>query len=127
MARRLWRERYEALVTSGELAAEWDEDRMAPRSCAALHADDGRDGFGRSRETTASADSSAAARRRDVEATQSEAIREWLDGVVRIARARIPAASRGLWLGNLAELVAAEHVGVAHVAALLRAMEACRR
>ena len=38
---------------------------------------------------------------------------------------QLPAASRHLWLGNLAELIAAEHVGAERAASLWRALHEC--
>ena len=39
--------------------------------------------------------------------------------------ARLPEATRGVWVGNLAEALAAEAVGAANVAAYLQALDAC--
>ena len=39
--------------------------------------------------------------------------------------ARLPEATRGVWVGNLAEALAAEAVGAANVAAYFRALDAC--
>lgn len=38
---------------------------------------------------------------------------------------QLPAASRHLWLGNLAELIAAEHVGAERAASLWQALHEC--
>lgn len=45
------------------------------------------------------------------QAAEPPRIEEWVQAAAALARARLPAASRHIWLGNLAELVAAEHVG----------------
>ena len=52
-------------------------------------------------------------------------VEEWVTAAATLARTQLPAASRHLWLGNLAELVAAEHVGAERAASLWQALHAC--
>ena len=121
LGRLVWRERYASL--SRELALDWG--RLPAPSCGALAPGS------RGVHPAAAADPSDAAPNAAAAAAEpSDAAAEaqaWVSAVAHIALARIPAASRPLWLGNLVELVAAEHVGVARVAPLLSTMEACRR
>ena len=50
---------------------------------------------------------------------------EWAASVARHAAERLPAETRGSWLSNLAEFVAAEQVGVAHVHAFWQGLSEC--
>ena len=54
-----------------------------------------------------------------------ESVEEWVTAAATLARTQLPAASRHLWLGNLAELVAAEHVGAERAASLWQALHEC--
>ena len=54
-----------------------------------------------------------------------ERVEEWVTAAATLARTQLPAASRHLWLGNLAELLAAEHVGAERAASLWQALHAC--
>jgi len=110
LSRRVWSERYASLLR--ELRLDWGS--LPPLACGAL-------ALASHGAHPAAAESSDAATNGAVAEAQA-----WVSAVARISLARIPAASRPLWLGNLVELVAAEHVGVARVAPLLSTMEACR-
>ena len=54
-----------------------------------------------------------------------EAARRWAQSVARHAAAHLPDSTKGSWLGNLAEYIAAERVGVGHVAAFFQALNMC--
>ena len=52
-------------------------------------------------------------------------VEAWVRAAADLATTRLPASGRHLWLGNLAELVAAEHVGAERAAAFWRALYKC--
>ena len=60
-----------------------------------------------------------------IQAAESPRIEEWVRAAAALATTQLPAASRHLWLGNLAELIAAEHVGAERAASLWRALHEC--
>ena len=54
-----------------------------------------------------------------------EGARRWAHAAAQLAAHRFSDATRATWLGNLAELVAAEHVGVGSVGGFWRELDAC--
>jgi len=105
VSRRVWQERYKELALHAkELTLDWDS--MAAPPCMAIAKAFSQQGSSLTEGWTD-------------EATA------WLQAAARVAVERLPAGSRSLWVENLAELVAAEHVGVARVAPLLKAIVDC--
>ena len=51
--------------------------------------------------------------------------KEWANAVARHAEAKLAGSTRASWLGNLAEYVVAERVGVGHVYAFWKELNAC--
>ena len=92
----VWRERYAPLVASAELPAP---KLAAPLDCGAVQP--------------------------MPDAREPREVRVWVGGVEEIARKQLPRASRHLWLGNLAEVVVAEHVGAKSAASFWRAVAEC--
>lgn len=98
LVRAVWRERYAALVSEGELPAP----PLSPLpDCRALLPPHLR------------------------EADEPPPVEAWVRAAAALATTRLPEAGRHLWLGNLAELVAAEHVGAAQAAAFWQALGEC--
>ena len=60
-----------------------------------------------------------------IQAAESPRVEKWVRAAAALARTRLPAASRHLWLGNLAELIAAEHVGAERAASFWQALHEC--
>ena len=92
----VWRERYAPLVASGELPAP---KLAAPLDCGAVQP--------------------------PPDSREPREVQLWADGVEEIARKQLPRVSRHLWLGNLAEVVVAEHVGARSAASFWRAVAEC--
>lgn len=96
LVERVWHERYEALVASGRLPAQMSGEV----ECARL-----------------------SAWRTTLEARP--ATRTWLRAAARLAAERLSDETRTTWLANLAELVAAERLGLPAVGAFWRASARC--
>jgi len=116
LARRVWSERYARLVESGELPAlPWSPGQRQPAAAvtsAGLSAEDGAGPPPRCADLAARS------------AIRAEAV-TWAEAVGSLAAEELPSASRRTWVGNLAELVAAEAVGVERTPAFWRALGDC--
>lgn len=113
LARRVWDERYRALVAAGELPIEG-----AGVECAALPDDAAimRVSSHASYDIDAAADTANTAGRR---------ASQWALDASAIAKAGMGRTTRGTWVSNLAELVAAERIGVRRAPGFWQALHTC--
>ena len=100
LVRRVWEERYAALITSGSLPGARGAGGAALVECGMI-------------------------RSWRAHWAMREDAQEWASAAARLAGARFSDASRGLWLANLAEYVAAERVGLQAVGGFWRELHGC--